>query len=101
MLAQSLRVLGVVIGYKDRVVLNSYVSFESREVGISHVLGVPVRRGRGEPLAELVNRGLGHQGHRHLTVANIEIARPCTVPAECLMSVEKLLHVPAFGKLVG
>ena len=83
------------------LLLDPHVPFESLEVGRGHVLRVPTRRGRGEPLAQLIDRRLGDQGHRHLAIANVEIARPRAVPAQCLMSIEELLHVPALGKISG
>ena len=57
--------------------------------------------GWGQPLAKLIDRRLGDQGHRHLAITNVEIARPRPVPAQRLMGVEELLHMPSLGKFAG
>ena len=81
--------------------VDSHVPLQPREVGRGHVLRVPARRGRGQPLAELIDRRLGDQRHRHLAVADVEIARPCPIPAQRLMGVEELLHMPSLGEVPG
>jgi hypothetical protein len=48
-----------------------------------------------------MDRRLGQQGHAHLSVTDVEVQRAGMPPAEGLMGVEELLHVPAFGKLTG
>ena len=48
-----------------------------------------------------IDRRLSDQGHRHLAIANVEIACPCAVPTQCLMCIEELPHVPPFGKISG
>ena len=63
--------------------------------------GVPFRLGWGKPLAQLIARGLSDQCHRHLAIANVEIARSRAVPPQGLMSIKELLHVPAFRKMFG
>src|SRR6516225_1581796 len=101
MLAQSVSVRSVIVCYYDCLVLDSHVPFEPPEIGRGHVLGVPARRGRGQPLAELIARRLSDQGHRHLAIADVEVAGPRPVPAQGLMGIEELLHVPPLGEFAG
>src|SRR6516225_4652049 len=101
MLSQSGCVSRVIICYLDRIVSNSHIPLESPKVSHGHVLRVPGLRGRSKPFAKLINRRLSDQCHCHLAVANVEIAGPCAVPAQRLVRIEELLHVPAFGKILG
>ena len=52
-----------------------------------------------QALAQLVQRGLSQKSQGHLTVADAEIEGAGTLPAQFLVVMEKLLHVPALGKV--
>src|ERR1700716_2190942 len=56
---------------------------------------IPVRKGFAQSLTHLVNSRLGHQGHGHLSVADVEIERTGPMPTQGLVEFEKLFDMPA------
>src|SRR5208337_4953331 len=80
------------------IAVDPHVPFQPREVSLGQVLRVPARSRWRKPLAKPIDRRLSDQGHRHLPITNVEIAGPCPVPAQCLMGIEELFHVPPLGK---
>ena len=62
---------------------------------------VPVLIRGAQTPTELVDHRLRQQGHRHLSITNIDIHRAAPSPAQALLEVEKLLDVPALRIVVG
>src|SRR5208283_4719555 len=101
MLPQFVCIRSVVVRDDDRIAVDPHVPLESPEVGRGHVVRIPVCCGWGKPLAKPVDRRLSDQRHGHLTVTYVEVARPCTIPTQCLMSIKEFLHMPSLGKIYG
>lgn len=92
---------GVVVGDHDGVVVDANVAFEPVEKILGQMAGVPGLEGFGEALAELVESGLGEQGHGHLSVADVEVEGSGAVPSKVLVGVEEFLDAPALGIVAG
>ena len=56
-------------------------------------------KGCTQALAQLVDDGLGEQGHGHLPLADMKIERACLLPAQVLIETEELLNVPPIRKI--
>jgi len=72
----------------------SNITVETFEQCFGNMAGVPFRDRFSVPLAKLVDERLGDQRHGHLTVANIEIQGPSTLPPKILIGIEELFDVP-------
>src|SRR3990172_12427571 len=57
--------------------------------------GIPLIKGRAEPLSQHEACGLSDQGHRHLPITDIQIQGACAMPSQSLVVIEKLLNVPS------
>src|SRR4029078_4639059 len=62
---------------------------------------IPTSKWIANSLPELMNHRLGEQGHSHLAVADVQVEGASPLPTEVLIELEKLLDMPAFGKLLG
>jgi len=47
--------------------------------------GIPLHERRTQALPQLVNGSLGYQHHRQMTIADIQVERSCTAPAQRLI----------------
>ena len=54
-----------------------------------------MRKGFAQSSAHLVNGRLGHQGHGHLSITDVEVKRTSPMPAQGLVKFEKLFEMPA------
>src|ERR1700686_990631 len=86
---------GVIVGNQDRILLDTHIAFESAENVCGQVRGIPVRKGFAQSLTHLVNSRLGHQGHGHLSVTDVEVERTGPMPTQGLIEFEKLFDMPA------
>src|SRR5208283_4179113 len=100
-LSELISIRSVVVRHEDSVPVDPHVPLQSPEVRRGHVLRVPTRRGWSKPLAKPIDRRLSDQPHRHLAITNVEIACPCTIPTQCLVSIEEFLHMPSLGEFSG
>jgi hypothetical protein len=101
MLAQELLVWSVIIGDQDCIVHNTQIAFEGAKDLSGQVRGIPARKGVPELLTHLVDCGLSHQSHSHLSVANIKIERTGPMPTQGLVKFKKLFDMPAFWIMEG
>ncbi len=53
------------------------------------------RQGGVENRLTMVNRRLGHQGHGHLSITDVEVEGPSPMPTQGLVEFEKLFEMPA------
>ena len=72
---------GVVEGHDDGVLLDANIAIEAMKDGPSQVRGVPAGVRFSQPLTQLMEHGLGDEGHRHLTVTDIEVAGASPFPS--------------------
>src|SRR5208283_820757 len=100
-LSELISIRSVVVRHEDSVPVDPHVPLQFPEVRRGHVLRVPTRRGWSKPLAKPIDRRLSDQPHRHLAITNVEIACPCTIPTQCLVSIEEFLHMPSLGEFSG
>lgn len=99
MRGEEVGVGGVVVGDDDGVIFDADIAVEAEKDILCEVLCVPGGVWRAETLSELMDDGLGEEGHSHLSVADVEIESSRAVPAELLVEVEELFDVPAFWVL--
>ena len=90
----------VIVRYDDRIMDDSNIPFYAEEEVFGKVAGIPGAKRFTESAPEPVNSGLGHQGHGHLSVADVQVHRTCSLPAERLIGIEKLFNMPTFGKIL-
>src|ERR1700738_601234 len=81
---------GVIVGDQNCIVLDTHVAFESAENVSGQVRGIPVRKGFAQSLTHLVNSRLGHQGHGHLSVTDVEVERTGPMPTQGLVEFYKI-----------
>ena len=58
--------------------------------------GVPLLQGLTYPLAQLVQGGLGEEGHGGLPIADVKVEGAGSFPPEVLVGVEERLGVQAY-----
>src|SRR5260370_409056 len=92
-------VLSVVIRDKDCVILDSHITVQTQEEVSRQMRGIPLPKWLLQPGSQLVDDRLGNQRHAHLTVADVQVQRPGTFPAQGLIEVEEFFDVPAAGEL--
>src|SRR5208282_3319800 len=85
LLAQTVSMWGVIVGDLDGIVLDADIAFQSAEKFSGYVRGIPLRKGFAQSLTHLVNSGLGHQGHGHLSVTDVEVERTGPMPTQGLV----------------
>lgn len=60
-----------------------------------------MRKGLSQSLTHLVNSRLGHQGHGHLSVTDVEVQRTSPMPTQGLVEFEKLFDMPTLWIMNG
>jgi len=99
--AEEFGIGGIVVGHNDRVLFYLHVALQRLEQVLCQMVRIPSAHRRAESRPQLMDGGLRNQGHRHLAIANIEIHRSRTAPAQRLIEVEEFLNVPSLVILVG
>ena len=99
-LGEEFGVGGVVEVDVNGIVLDPDVSVESAKEVAREVRGIPLGIGFAEALSELMKSRLRHEGHAHVSVADMEIEGAGAVPSQRLVGVEEFFDVPSFGIIV-
>jgi hypothetical protein len=101
MIAQTLLMWSVIVGYEDCIVFDAHIAFQSAENVSGQMGGVPLREGLAQALTHLVNGSLSQQRHSHLPVTDVEVERAGPMPPKGLIEFEELLDMPALGLMDG
>src|SRR5437879_13877382 len=99
MLLPLLRFWSVVISDQHGILLDTHIAFQAAEQVLGQMSRIPLDKRSAQALAQLVDNGLGDQGHCHLAQADMKIEGASALPTQVLVETEELLDVPALRKI--